>query len=193
MGDKMTELSNIQARFNAALAIVQQAETSSGNLAETNKSISDAPTEQQLLTAAKGDERYDNSDAEVTKLDLEKMNDCLKKEQDTINTLKKELAEKDTILKSQRATMVQQIETLDKARCTSEESLDKVQQHVNDLEQLNTELRAANEQNLGQPDLINKSLELELKQIKVQRNADLETVNAILARLTPLVEGAVDG
>ena len=193
MGDKMTELSNIQARFNAALAIVQQAETSSGNLAETNKSISDAPTEQQLLTAAKGDERYDNSDAEVTKLDLEKMNACLKKEQDTINTLKKELAEKDTILKSQRATMVQQIETLDKARCTSEESLDKVQQHVNDLEQLNTELRAANEQNLGQPDLINKSLELELKQIKVQRNADLETVNAILARLTPLVEGAVDG
>ncbi|MDG1999147.1 MAG: hypothetical protein P8I79_08415 [Amylibacter sp.] len=189
----MTELSNIQARFNAALAIVQQAETSSGNLAETNKSISDAPTEQQLRTAAKGDERYDNSDAEVTKLDLEKMNACLKKEQDTINTLKKELAEKDTILKSQRATMVQQIETLDKARCTSEESLDKVQQHVNDLEQLNTELRAANEQNLGQPDLINKSLELELKQIKVQRNADLETVNAILARLTPLVEGAVDG
>ena len=193
MGDKMTELSNIQARFNAALAIVQQAETSSGNLAETNKSISDAPTEQQLLTAAKGNERYDNSDAEVTKLDLEKMNACLKKEQDTINTQKKELAEKDTILKSQRATMVQQIETLDKARCTSEESLDKVQQHVNDLEQLNTELRAANEQNLGQPDLINKSLELELKQIKVQRNADLETVNAILARLTPLVEGAVDG
>ena len=193
MGDKMTELLNIQARFNAALAIVQQAETSSGNLAETNKSISDAPTEQQLLTAAEGDERYDNSDAEVAKLDLEKMNACLKKEQDTINTLKKELAEKDTILKSQRATMVQQIETLDKARCTSEESLDKVQQHVNDLEQLNTELRAANEQNLGQPDLINKSLELELKQIKVQRNADLETVNAILARLTPLVEGAVDG
>ena len=193
MGDKMTELSNIQARFNAALAIVQQAETSSGNLAETNKSISDAPTEQQLLTAAEGEERYDNSDAEVTKLDLEKMNAFLKKEQDTINTLKKELAEKDTILKSQRATMVQQIETLDKARCTSEESLDKVQQHVNDLEQLNTELRAANEQNLGQPDLINKSLELELKQIKVQRNADLETVNAILARLTTLVEGAVDG
>lgn len=193
MGDKMTELSNIQARFNAALAIVQQAETSSGNLAETNKSISDAPTEQQLLTAAEGDQRYDNSDAEVTKVDLEKMNAFLKKEQDTVNTLKKELAEKDTILKSQRATMVQQIETLDKARCTSEESLDKVQQHVNDLEQLNTELRAANEQNLGQPDLINKSLELELKQIKVQRNADLETVNAILARLTPLVEGAVDG
>ena len=193
MGDKMTELSNIQARFNAALAIVQQAEISSGSLAETNKSISDAPTEQQLLTAAEGDERYDNSDAEVTKVDLEKMNDCLKKEQDTINTLKKELAEKDTILKSQRATMVQQIETLDKARCSSEESLNKVQQHVNDLEQLNTELRAANEQNLGQPDLINKSLELELKQIKVQRNADLETVNAILARLTPLVEGAVDG
>jgi len=193
MGDEMTELSDIQARFNAALAIVKRAETSSGNLAETNKSTADAPTEQQLLTAAEGDERYDNSDAEVTKLDLEKMNACLKKEQDTINTLKKELAEKDTILKSQRATMVQQIETLDKARCTSEESLDKVQQHVNDLEQLNTELRAANEQNLGQPDLINKSLELELKQIKVQRNADLETVNAILARLTPLVEGAVDG
>ena len=193
MGDEMTELSDIQARFNAALAIVKRAETSSGNLAETNKSNADAPTEQQLLTAAEGDERYDNSDAEVTKLDLEKMNACLKKEQDTINTLKKELAEKDTILKSQRATMVQQIETLDKARCTSEESLDKVQQHVNDLEQLNTELRAANEQNLGQPDLINKSLELELKQIKVQRNADLETVNAILARLTPLVEGAVDG
>jgi septal ring factor EnvC (AmiA/AmiB activator) len=193
MGDEMTELSDIQARFNAALAIVKRAETSSGNLVETNKSTADAPTEQQLLTAAEGDERYDNSYAEVTKVDLEKMNDCLKKEQDTINTLKKELAEKDTILKSQRATMVQQIETLDKARCSSEESLNKVQQHVNDLEQLNTELRAANEQNLGQPDLINKSLELELKQIKVQRNADLETVNAILARLTPLVEGAVDG
>jgi hypothetical protein len=193
MGDEMTELSDIQARFNAALAIVQQAETSSGNLAETNRSTADAPTEQQLLSAAECDERYDNSDAEVTKVDLEKMNDCLKKEQDTINTLTKELAEKDTILKSQRATMVQQIEALDKARCTSEESLDKVQQHVNDLEQLNTELRAANEQNLGQPDLINKSLELELIQIKVQRNADLETVNAILARLTPLVEGAVDG
>ena len=193
MGDEMTELSNIQARFNAALAIVQQAETSSGNLAETNKSTSDAPTEQQLLTAAEGEERYDNSDAEVTKLDLEKMNACLKKKQDTINTLKKELAEKDIILRSQRATMVQQIETLDKARCNSEESLDKVRQHVNDLEQLNTELRAANEQKLGQPDLVNKSLELELKQIKFQRNVDLETVNAILARLTPLVEGAVDG
>ena len=86
--------------------------------------------------------------------------------------------------------MIKQIDALDKARASSEEELDKTRQYNKHLKKMNTSLRKANEGNVGDPELINASLETELEQIKAQRDIDLEEVNGILARLTPLVEGA---
>jgi chromosome segregation ATPase len=52
-----------------------------------------------------------------------------------------------------------------------------------------TELRAQNEKMVGDADLINRSLQQDLEQLKAQRQIDLEEIDSILAQLTPLVEG----
>ena len=110
-----------------------------------------------------------------------------------IKILEKDLAEKDGKAEAQRTAMIKQIDALDKARADSQEGLEKALQYSKRLEKLNESLRKSNEQNVANPELINKSLETELAEIKAQRSSDLETVNGILARLTPLVEGPYDG
>lgn len=93
----------------------------------------------------------------------------------------------------QRIAMLGQIHTLDKARVDGEVQLAKSWQYNKHLKELNSNLRIRNEENVGDAGLINASLEAELEQIKAQRILDLEQVNSILARMTPLVESNQDG
>ena len=114
----------------------------------------------------------------------------MKQARDRVDALEKEVASSADSAEAQRGAMVKQIDALDKARASSVEELDKTRQYNKHLKELNASLRKANEDNVGDPELINSSLEAELEQIKAQRDIDLEEVNGILARLTPLVEGA---
>lgn len=193
----MTQFPKIQARFNAALAIIEEAPTGGGDPKETKK-FSDYLAKAQNaanaaaddLKSAVGDAKSVQSEVEAAKREAEKAKAALKKAQGRVKVLEGELAEKDDRAEAQRTAMIKQIDALDKARANSEENLDKARQYNKHLKKLNNNLREANEKNVANPDLINKSLETELEQIKAQRDLDLETVNGILARLTPLVEGA---
>ena len=57
---------------------------------------------------------------------------------------------------------------------------------------MNADLRKANKSK-EVADLINKSLEAEVAQLREEREQDLAEVNSLLARLQPLVEGTEDG
>lgn len=193
----MTQFPKIQARFDAALSIIEGAPTGGGDPEETKKLSADLAAAQKsaeaanaAVKAAQGDAKSAQKELQAAKDDAEKASKSLKKAQDRVKALEKELAEKTDGQEAQRAAMIKQIDALDKARANSDENLDKARQYNKHLKKLNSNLRKANEKNLGNPELINKSLEAELEQIKAQRDVDLETVNGILARLTPLVEGA---
>jgi len=58
------------------------------------------------------------------------------------------------------------------------------------LRQSNAALRAANAEGVGDPDLINTGLEAEVEGLKAARATDQAEVNAVLARLEPLLATA---
>lgn len=189
----MTQFPTIKARFDAALTIIEGAPTVGHNLEETKKLSADLDKAYEDAATAEAKLKTAQADIEEAKTDVEKMRAALKKEQDLVKILEKDLAEKDGKVEAQRTAMIKQIDALDKARADSQEDLETALQYSKRLENLNESLRKSNEQNVANPELINKSLETELAEIKARRSSDLETVNSILARLTPLVEGAQDG
>ncbi len=172
----MTQFPKIQARLDAALKTIEGA-SAGGADPEDVKKLAD-----QVASAEK--------DAAAAKEEAASAAKALKKARQRVDVLEKELAQKDEGADAQRTAMVKQIDALDKARAAVDAELDKTRQYNKHLKKMNASLRKANESNVGDPDLINQSLEAELEQIKAQRDVDLEEVNGILARLTPLVEGA---
>ncbi len=172
----MTQFPKIQARLDAAIAIIEGASVGGADPAEVNKLTTD------LATAAKATKTAQDEAASAA--------DALKTARARVEALEKELAEKTSAAETGHTEMSKQIDALDKARAAHEEDLAKTKQYNKHLKKLNTSLRKANEENVGDPELINQSLETQLEQIKAQRDVDLAEVNGILARLTPLVEGA---
>jgi hypothetical protein len=179
----MTQFSKMQARFDAALEIIEGASGGDGNAAETEKLAKN-------LAAAEKTANTASDVAKAAQAEAASASEALQKARERVDALEKEVASGADGAEAQRAAMIKQIDALDKARASSEEELDKTRQYNKHLKKLNTSLRKANEDNVGDPELINASLVTELEQIKAQRDIDLEEVNGILARLTPLVEGA---
>jgi hypothetical protein len=77
---------------------------------------------------------------------------------------------------------------------SSEARMDKLDTDLQKLRRANTELsnvcaalRAANEEGVGEPHLINKAMLAELDALRAARNADLAEASAILDALTPLI------
>ncbi|MCH9832656.1 MAG: hypothetical protein K0U49_04725, partial [Alphaproteobacteria bacterium] len=56
------------------------------------------------------------------------------------------------------------------------------------LRQSNSDLRKANEEGVGEPDLINKSMLAEIESLRAARAADVAEANIILGALTPLLD-----
>lgn len=164
----MTQFPKIQARFDAALAIFEDPATQSGDTAKVEKQAARIAKLEAELSAAQ---------------------DALDESNDRFETVKSEQAGAAEKAEDQRAALVKQIDTIDKAREAGEKQLTKARQFNKHLKKLNAGLRKQNEENVGDVDLINASLEAELMQIKAQRAVDLEEINGILARMTPLVEG----
>lgn len=164
----MTQFPKIQARFDAALAIFEDAAAQSGDTAKTQEQAARIAELEAELSAAQ---------------------DALDESNDRFKGVKAEQAAAAEKAEAQRVALVKQIDTIDKARVAGEKQLTKVRQFNKHLKKLNTGLRQANEEHVGDVDLINASLEAEITQIKEQRDVDLEEINGILARMTPLVEG----
>lgn len=193
----MTEFPKVQARFDAAMAIIEGASTGGADPEETKKLSAELSEVQKSADAAGKAKKAAEADAKVAKEELaaakikaEAASKALKDAETKVAALEKDVAAKEEGSEAQRAAMIKQIDALDKARANSDKNLSKARQYNKHLKKLNASLRKANEANVAKPDLINKSLETELEQIKEQRDVDLEQVNGVLARLTPLVEGA---
>lgn len=60
------------------------------------------------------------------------------------------------------------------------------------LRENNQALRAANRSALPEPELINRGMQIELEALKAERDLERQEVEAVIAELKPLVEGAVD-
>ena len=168
----MTQFPKMQARFDAALEIIEGDSGGDGNAADTEKLAKN-------LAAAEKTANTASDVAKAAQAEAASASEALQKARERVDALEKEVASGADGAEAQRAAMIKQIDALDKAR-----------QYNKHLKKLNTSLRKANEDNVGDPELINASLVTELEQIKAQRDIDLEEVNGILARLTPLVEGA---
>ncbi|MGB5560245.1 MAG: hypothetical protein WBN04_19805 [Paracoccaceae bacterium] len=64
---------------------------------------------------------------------------------------------------------------------------------INDqLRQNNQALRAANEDGVGDPHLINKAMMAELEALRATRDADRSELDAVLGELKPLLEGGAN-
>ena len=186
----MTQFPKIQARFDAALALIEGASAGVGDADEMQKLSENLETAQKAASQTQGKLKKVSAEAAAAKGEAASASEALQKARARVDALEKEVAEKADGADAQREAMIKQIDALDKARVAGKEELDKTRQYNKHLKKLNTSLRKANEANVGDPDLINSSLESELEQIKAQRDIDLEEVNGILARMTLLVEGA---
>jgi chromosome segregation ATPase len=193
----MIQFPKIQARFDAALKIIEEASSNVGGSEDAVKLAADLAAAEKTANTAGDVAKAAQDELAATKAELKTAQDQaaaaaadLAKAQEQVAALEKDIETKVGGSEAQRAAMIKQIDALDKARAASQEELDQARKHNQQLKVLNDKLRVANEANVGDPDLINEALETELEQIKEQRDADLAEVNGILARLTPLVEGA---
>jgi DNA repair exonuclease SbcCD ATPase subunit len=71
-----------------------------------------------------------------------------------------------------------------------DEKLQRLQAVNDQLRSVNAQLREANEQGVGEPHLINKSMMAELEALRAARSGDRAEMDAIVAQLQPIVEGA---
>lgn len=172
----MTDLSEIQARFDAALALIEGA-AQSGSDAQEVAGLKSELSEAQALAASAKEEAAKASAAQ-------------KAAEAKVAELEAEANETADASEADEEAMAKQIEALEKARAASAAKEAKTKQFNKQLKKLNASLRAANEKNVGDPASINESMKAELAALKAEHAADLEEVNGILARLTPLVEGA---
>ena len=67
--------------------------------------------------------------------------------------------------------------------------LQQVQAANAQLRENNSALRAANEDGVGAPELINAGLSAEVNALRAARSADRAELDAVLAELTPVIEG----
>lgn len=110
-----------------------------------------------------------------------------------LEALREETQAQDQLDEEDITALNRQIENLSRAQSDAFEDRRRAKQYNQHLRKLNASLRKANEENLANPELINKSLETELEQLSASRDRDLQEINDILARLQPLVEGSEDG
>jgi predicted nucleic acid-binding Zn-ribbon protein len=168
VGENMKKIPELQARLDAALVTIHAASQVAADTAEVDSLKARTAELESQISAA---------------------HEELKAAQSSVEKLEKQQAIAARTADAQRQALVKQIEALDKARVNSEEDVAKARKFTKHLRKLNAALRTANAEMVGDPNLINAGLKMELDQVKAQRDVDLEEINGILARLTPLVEG----
>lgn len=179
----MNDFSKFETRLDAALEALNAGGGASAEAAEklaaAEASLSEVKQENNNLNAV-----VKAAEAEKATLTrkLEKARNRVVEFRDKVEALK---AEKDGEDEATR----NQIAALEQSQQRALELREKARENNRKLKQDMAELRAQNEAMIGDPDKVNDSLKAELAQLKEQRDVDLEEVNGILSRLTPLVEG----
>jgi len=168
----MTEFSQLEARLDAALGVL---------IASTGASAEDSANVQELhdeLAAVQKEK--DALDVRITKA-----GEQLVSTKARVGRLRDGAA----MLNDTIAAKDKEIANLKEAHQEALGQRDKARGYAQQQKEANVTLRKANEELVGNPDLINTNLEREMEQLQAQHDIDLEEVNTILARLTPLVEG----
>jgi len=168
----MTEFSKLEARLDAALGILAKGGKTSASDAGKIKSL-----QAQIVEIHK--------ESKADKAKSTAVSEQLEVARSKIIRLKEVVAEqKDSI-----ASLMREAENLRASQADAIAQRDKAREYTLQLKEANFELRKKNEEMVGDPELINRNLERDMAQLKEQHDLDLEEVNSILARLTPLVEG----
>lgn len=168
----MTEFSKLEARLDAALGVLAKGGKTSAGDAEKIRSL-----QAQIVEIHK--------ESQADKAKLTAVNEQLEVARGKIVRLKEVVAEQ----KDATASLMREAENLRASQADAIAQRDKAREYTLQLKEANFELRKKNEEMIGDPELINKNLERDMAQLKEQHDLDLEEVNSILARLTPLVEG----
>ncbi len=165
MSDSEARLEELQRRLTAALDRVARVAEELAPPAPAAPDID--PEEVAALKQALDEERQANAQ-------LEERVKALRERQAGA------AAEAEKALADQRAAMAQ-----------LDQDLQRVRQANEQLRENNRALREANEEGVGEPHLINKSMLTELEALRASRAADRSEAEAIVSALTPLVvEGA---
>lgn len=160
-GDRMTDISQLESRLDAALSAVGQ----------------------KLSDAAQGAEVAEKLKLETAK--VESLSGQLERARAKVVALRADLQKRDV----DGADLQAQIDALKSEAADLTEQRDKARAYASNLKSTQAEMRKQLEANVSDPDLINRALEQEMEHMSEQHAADLAEVNGILARLTPLVEG----
>ncbi|MCP5075905.1 MAG: hypothetical protein GY947_21765 [Rhodobacteraceae bacterium] len=172
----MNDFSELEDRLDRALESLSEGGNASVEQKEELSALNTQVTDLQgKLTAARAEQETANSQLEKARAHAKSLKETASKGREDAAENTTALEKQITALKSSQEDALSQ---RDKARLFSRQLKEQI-----------TELRKKNENMVGDPTLINSGLEQELAELKEQRNVDLEEVNTILSRLTPLVEG----
>ena len=69
-------------------------------------------------------------------------------------------------------------------RASLDEAISRLKQPNTDLREMNQQLRDANSKGVGDPELINNALKIEIDNIRLEREAEKSQINIILAAIT---------
>ncbi len=175
----MTDFSKLEARLDAALGVLVAKGAGSGSddakVQELRAQVNELRDKIAVLDA----------DKQSLEVRIKKAGEQLVSTKARVGRLRDGAA----MLNDTIAAKDKEIAALKQAHQDALGQRDKARGYVQQLKETNIALRKANEEKVGNPDLINASLEQEMEQLQAQHDIDLDEVNTIISRLTPLVEG----
>lgn len=171
----MSQIDELQGRLAAAMERI-------GTGLETlaNKSAETAAADPDVVTALE-EEKLANAQLE------ERLKSIHSKHDKEVESLRAELANSSVSqkLRSDLATQSEAMARLDM-------DVQRLRQSNDQLRESNASLRGANEQGVGEPDLINKAMLSELEGLRASRATDTAEASAILSKLEPLLANAAN-
>ncbi|MFT4960589.1 MAG: hypothetical protein ACI92Z_001673 [Paracoccaceae bacterium] len=171
----MSQIDELQGRIMAAMERigtgVAALENSPAKTAEADPDIVTALEEEKLANAQLG----------------ERLKSIHSKHDKEVDALKAELANS-TVSQKLRSDLATQSEAM--ARLDMD--VQRLRQSNDQLRESNAALRGANEQGIGEPNLINKAMLTELEGLRATRATDAAEASAILSKLEPLLAGAAN-
>ncbi len=171
----MSQIDELQGRLAAAMERI-------GTGLETlaNSAPESAEAGPDVVTALE-EEKLANAQLE------ERLKSIRGKHDKEIEALTAELA-KSAVSQKLRSDLTTQSEAM--ARLDMD--VQRLRQSNNQLRESNASLRGANEQGVGEPELINKAMLAELEGLRASRATDTAEASAILSKLEPLLANAAN-
>lgn len=171
----MSQIEELQSRITAAM------ERIGTGLATLADQPADVGEPDPGVVAALEEEKLANAQLE------ERLKSIRGKHDKEVEALKAELANS-SVSQKLRSDLAAQSEAM--ARLDMD--IQRLRQSNDQLRDVNASLRGANEQGVGEPNLINKAMLAELEGLRAARATDAAEASAILSKLEPLLAGAAN-